>query len=159
MLSCWDAMKAVFGESTDACMLEYVNLCVNSGSYFLPVVNGGYKSRKAVECGFEACMKRALDEPKLTDSVSGRERDRRMAALAIHLYPELSDERQILKSVDLSVEHVFGRSLVVSCLPDRPDKEHRCSDVRERSICDLERAVLDIDDVGACNFDFGGLNV
>lgn len=54
---------------------------------------------------------------KLNDSVPGAQKDRMMAALVLELRPDAMDDRPLLKSENLTVEHEFGRPLVVKTLP------------------------------------------
>lgn len=63
---------------------------------------------------------------KLIGTMPGEQKDRMMASLVLHLHPDLLDERPILWTTDLSIEHVFGKPLVVETLFDShvKDSEH-----------------------------------
>ena len=60
----------------------------------------------------------AYHADRLIDTMPGMNRDRMLAALVLALHPDILDERPELVSENLTVEHEFGRNLVVSTLPD-----------------------------------------
>lgn len=59
----------------------------------------------------------AYHADKLIDTMPGAQKDRMLAALVLQLHPDILEERPLLKSENLTVEHEFGRQLKVKTLP------------------------------------------
>lgn len=56
---------------------------------------------------------------KLIDTMPGEKKDRMLAALVIQVHPDILDERPLLKSENLTVEHEFGHPLKIKTLPEQ----------------------------------------
>ena len=56
---------------------------------------------------------------KLIGTMPGKEKDKMMASLTIHLHPEILSDLPILQGEDFNIGHIFGKPLVVDTLPPR----------------------------------------
>lgn len=74
----------------------------------------------------------------LISDVPGSKKDRLLAALAIHLHPDILDDHPELQDEDLTVEHEFGFPLAVETLPG--------PDMKSGPITELEQSVSKTDE-------------